>query len=133
MTRVFVDTSAILALLVASDRAHGIAAEAFLKLSSHQAVLITTSYVLVETYALLGRRLGLEAVKRFREDFSPLLDVVWVHKELHEKALDVMLQRKAAALSLVDITSFLVAHEQKIDSVFAFDEHFEKEGFVLIT
>ncbi|MDG4596628.1 MAG: PIN domain-containing protein [Candidatus Contendobacter sp.] len=60
MNQVFVDTSAILALLVATDEAHPAAKMAFARLAAREAALLTTSYVLVETYALLGRRLGIE-------------------------------------------------------------------------
>ncbi len=69
----FVDTSAILALMVGSDRAHREAAEVFEKLRSRQAALVTTSYVLVETYALIDRRLGRDAVRDFRARFVPLI------------------------------------------------------------
>ena len=132
MNRVFVDTSAILALLVEGDRAHRSAVAAFDTLSRQAAVLVTTSYVLVETYALVSRRLGLPAVARFREEFAPLLEVVWVAAPLHERGLDELLLRDTASLSLVDVVSFLVAREQEIDEVFAFDRHFEREGFRLV-
>ena len=93
MNRVFVDTSAILALLVATDEAHPAAKLAFARLAAREAALLTTSYVLVETYALLGRRLGIEAVRGFREQFAPLLEVIWVDQDLHNRALDTLLQR----------------------------------------
>ncbi len=129
MNQVFVDTSAILALLVATDEAHPAAKMAFARLAAREAALLTTSYVLVETYALLGRRLGMEAVRGFREQFAPLLEVIWVDQDLHNRALDTLLQRGSRQLSLVDVTSFLVIGEQQIEEVFAFDRHFENEGF----
>ncbi len=129
MNRAFVDTSAILALLVATDEAHPAAKLAFAHLAAREAVLLTTSYVLVETYALLGRRLGIEAVRGFREQFAPLLEVIWVDQDLHNRALDILLQRSSRQLSLVYVTSFLVIGEQQIEEVFGFDRHFENEGF----
>ncbi len=129
MSGVFVDTSAILALLVASDEVHALARAAFTRLSSRQAPLLTTSYVLVETYALLSRRLGIAAVSSFRADFAPLLRVVWVEETLHERALDEFLKRSSKTLSLVDVTSFLVMRERSIDEAFAYDRHFDREGF----
>ena len=59
MNRVFVDTSAVIALLVATDEFHQAANSAFTGLAARETPLLTTSYVLVETYALLGRRLGM--------------------------------------------------------------------------
>lgn len=132
MNRVFIDTSAILALLIGSDKTHGQAKKAFDSLSARQAILTTTSYILVETYALLGRRVGLTAVTGFRKDFAALLDVIWIDGELHEKALDLLIQRSSRDLSLVDAASFVVMRQQRIDEAFAYDRHFSAEGFTLV-
>ena len=131
MKRVLVDTSALLALLVPSDEAHQKARRAFDHLRAQEAVLVTTSYVLLEAYALLGRRFGLAAVRAFREQFAPLLRIVWVDGPLHDRGLDLLLKRRRAGLSLADAVSFVVAGEQAIDEAFAFDRHFEAEGLTL--
>ena len=128
MNRVFIDTSAIFALLVSTDAAHDRAARAFDRLRARESVLLTTSYNLVETYALLDRRFGREATASFRSDFAPLLQVVWVDGDLHERGLDLMLERPAG-VSLVDAVSFVSIRDHQVDEVFAFDQHFEQEGF----
>lgn len=132
MSRVFLDTSAILALLNPADRAHLRARKAFEDLAADGAPLVTTSLVLVETYALLGRRLGLPAVKACRADLIPLADVAWVTPETFEAGLDLLLSRRKRRLSLVDAVSFLVMRERDIALAFAFDPHFEEEGFTLV-
>jgi len=98
----FADTSGLLALLNAKDENHARAERAFATLRARQASLVSTSFVLVETYALAGRRLGLEAVRSFRADFAPLIEVVWVDEALHEAGLDLLLERRKRRLSLVD-------------------------------
>ena len=128
MNRVFIDTSAIFALLVPTDAAHDRAATAFDRLRARESVLLTTSYNLVETYALLDRRIGRDATASFRSNFAPLLQIVWVDDDLHERGLDLMLECPAG-VSLVDAVSFLCIREHQIDEVFAFDQHFEREGF----
>ena len=128
MNRVFADTSAFLALLVPSDEAHSDATRTFARLRAREAPLLTTSYVLVETYALLGHRFGLEAVRSFRGAFASLMEVVWIDEDLHEKGQDLLLDRGREGLSLVDATSFVVARAHRLDEVFAFDRHFESEG-----
>jgi predicted nucleic acid-binding protein len=133
VSRVFVDTSAVVALLVSSDHAHPPARRAFEGLRARSARLTTTSYVLVETYALLERRFGLEPVRAFRLGFAPLLDVVWVDREVHEEGLDLLLHRSARGLSLVDAVSFVAMRAQRVDEAFAFDRHFEAEGFRLVS
>ena len=128
MSAVFVDTSAVLALMVGTDRAHGEAVSAFGKLRDRKAELVTTSYVLVETYALIDRRLGRDAVMSFRESFAPLLRVIWVDSGLHDRGLDRRLEGGANKLSLVDAVSFEAIREYKILEAFAFDRHFDQEG-----
>ncbi len=128
MSSVFADTSGFLAFLVPSDEAHADATRAFARLRAREAPLLASSYVLVETYALLGHRFGREAIRAFRGGFAPLMEVVWVDEELHEKGLDLLLDRGREGLSLVDAMSSLVARGRRVDEAFAFDRHFESEG-----
>ena len=133
MNAVFADTSALLALLDAKDQNHARAERAFATLRGRRASLASTSFVLVETYTLVGRRLGLDAVRSFRADFAPLLDVVWVDAALHDAGLDLLLERRRRLLSLVDAVSFVTMRQKRIDEAFAFDPDFEQEGFSLVT
>lgn len=133
MSRVFVDTSALYALLDGGDAAHARAARAFQRLRQREATLVTTSYVLVETCALVTRRLGLAALRAFREELAPLLDVVWIEETLHEASLDLLLVRRKSALSLVDAASFVTMRREQVEEAFAFDRHFGEEGFTSVT
>ena len=129
MKAVFADTSAFFALGCAADQVHSAARRAWRGLRERDAELVTTSYVLLETSALLQRRLGLESVRVFREELAPLVRVHWVDEELHERGLDLLLSRAKRDLSLVDAVSFVVCRDEGIDEVFAFDRHFTDEGF----
>ena len=129
MTHAFVDTSAFLALLVRSDRSHSDARRGFDRLRAARAILVTTSYVLLETCALLQRRIGMEALADFRREFVPCLEVVWVDADLHERGLDIVVERGTRDLSLVDAVSFEVMRERGLGAAFAYDRHFEDEGF----
>jgi len=133
MSAVFTDTSGLLALLNPDDVNHARAKQAFATLRARRASLVSTSFVLVEMYALLGRRFGLEAIRRFREDFAPLIEVVWVDEPLHEAGLDLLLGRRTRRLSLVDAVSFVTMRQRALNEAFAFDPHFEQEGFALLT
>jgi predicted nucleic acid-binding protein len=129
---VFVDTSALLALLVPTDVNHARARRVFTKLAANETQLVTTSYTLVECYALIGRRLGLDALIKFRADFAPLLNVAWVGSDEHERGLDVLEASHSAKLSLVDAVSFVVARDRDVQDIFAFDPHFTKAGFTVV-
>jgi predicted nucleic acid-binding protein len=132
LNAVFADTSALYALLVATDENHRRAALAFQGLERRRAALVTTSYVLVETYALLQRRVGAGAVRRFRMGMAALLDVFWIDGPLHDASLDLLLERSRSGISLVDAASFLVMRANGIEEAFAFDGHFRKAGFSLV-
>lgn len=132
MSAVFADTSGLLALLSPGDEHHTRAERIFETLRSRCAPLVSTSYVLVETYALVGRRLGVEAARSFRADFAPLLDVTWVDETLHNAGLDLLFERSKRHLSLVDAVSFVTMRRNGVAEAFAFDSHFEQEGFSLL-
>ena len=133
MSVVFADTSGLFALLSTTDDHHARAKRAFGNLRARQALLVSTSYVLVETYALVGRRLGLDAVRSFRADFAPLIDVVWVDETLHNAGVDLLLDGRKRLLSLVDAVSFIVMRQRSVAEAFAIDPHFEQEGFSSVT
>jgi predicted nucleic acid-binding protein len=132
LNAVLADTSALFALLVATDDNHARAARAFERLAEGKVPLVTTNYVLVESYALLARRVGIAAVRRFRASMQPLLDVLWIDAATHEAALDLMLERPRSRISLVDAASFVVMRASGIDEAFAFDRHFRTAGFRLV-
>lgn len=132
MRAVFVDTSAAFALLVSSDARHEAARRSFERLSSTATPLLTTSYVLIETAALLGRRVGLDAVRRFHEDLVPLFEVVWVDDSLHYTGLGRLLEGRSQDLSLVDAVSFVVMRNRDVEVAFAFDGHYDDEGFARV-
>lgn len=75
---IFADTSALYALLVRDDLMHVRAKKCFAHFSKHAVQLLSSSFVLVETLALLQRRIGLEAVQDFNARIVPLIEILWV-------------------------------------------------------
>jgi predicted nucleic acid-binding protein len=126
---VFVDTSAFLAVLDADDANHKKAARFFERLRSEDETLVCSSYILVETFALLQHRFGIAAVRTFQEDFFPLLKVEWVERENHLAGVTGVLAAARRRLSLVDCVSFDIMRRLGIKTVFAFDPHFGEQGF----
>lgn len=127
--KVFVDTSAFYALASATDEFHHRAREIYKELLAEDAKLLTSSYVLVESFALIQSRLGFEVLRAFVNSIQDLVEIVWVDEDLHWKAWKSLQEKKTA--SFVDCTSFLIAREKKA-RVFAFDEDFAEEGFTLL-
>jgi predicted nucleic acid-binding protein len=130
--KVLVDTSALLAVLDADDMNHSPAKSAWEKFLSGGTDLVTHNYVLVETSALVLRRLGLEALRVFETDVVPVLDVVWVTPDVHEAAVGAQLLAAKRSLSLVDCVSFEIMRRAGLRSAYAFDAHFSESGYELI-
>jgi len=128
---VFVDTSAFLAVLDRSDRLHDAAREAWEKMLTRGDFLVSHNYVLVETFAVMLRRLGLEAVRVFDRDVVPVLRMVWVTRDIHEAAVGAHLMAARRDLSLVDCASFEVMRRAGLTKAFAFDDHFREYGYEL--
>jgi predicted nucleic acid-binding protein len=129
---IFVDTSALYALLDADDDNHECAKAAWKHWLEQPDYFATSNYVLVESLALIQARLGMEAVRRFQEDLAPLLQTHWVTVELHTTAIAALLVANRRGLSLVDCASFELMHWLGLRTVFAFDGHFEEQGFTCL-
>jgi len=52
--------------------------------------------------------------------------------ELHRVAIDAWLEASRRRLSLVDCTSFEVMRRLDLRQVFAFDGHFDEQGFEVL-
>jgi uncharacterized protein len=126
---VFVDTSAFYAILDADDENHASSAETWRHIMNSDEAVVTTNYVLVETFALVQNRLGMEAVRKFQEDIVPVLQIEFVTPEIHRVGIASLLAASRRNLSLVDCISFEVMRDSGIRSAFAFDNHFHQYGF----
>jgi len=125
----FVDTSAFFAVLDGSDLHHPKARQIWKNLIESNEDLISTSYVLVETFALVQSRLGMEAVRCFDEDILSMVRVHWVGESDHRASMSALLTAGRRQLSLVDCVSFTVMRQLQIRRAFAFDTDFVDQGF----
>jgi len=128
----FLDTSGIYAVLDRDDACHDRARRAWVDVIEDGRTLLTTNYVLVETFALVQRRLGLPALRAFCGDVLPLVHQHWVDQDDHAAALAAVLAADRRALSLVDTTSFQVMRRLGLREAFTFDVHFAEHGFAAV-
>lgn len=129
MSAIFIDTSAFFALLDADDSGHERVKAAWAEMLRSGALLVTSNYILVETYALMQNRLGIEAVRLFQEDIVPLLEIHWIDPPVHSAATSALLVAGRKQLSLVDCSSFEIMRRAGIRTAFTLDRHFREYGF----
>lgn len=125
----FIDTSALYALLDADDENYESSASTWQTLMTSDERVVTTNYVLVETFALIQNRLGLKALREFQEDIVPILTVEFVTPTIHRLGTVALFAASRRGLSLVDCVSFEVMRELGMKSAFTFDRHFRDYGF----
>jgi len=130
---VFVDTSAFLAVLDKSDERHAAARRIWIETLEAGRPLVCHNYILVETSAVLARRIGMEAVRVFERDIVPVLRILWINRDIHEAAVGALLAAGRRTLSLVDCASFEIMRRTNLRRAFAFDPHFEEFGCEMIT
>lgn len=128
---IFVDTSAIYAMLDQSDKNHGLAKSTWFGLLDNGEVLFTSNYVIVECCALAQNRLGIESVRVIHDKILPVLDKSWIDEAVHAIAMATLLGAARRKLSLVDCASFAVMRQVGASRAFAFDAHFWEEGFLM--
>ena len=130
---VFVDTSALYAVLDADDAHHPAARAGWDRLldalADTTAEAVTHGSVVVETSALVQRRLGLPALRALHDEVLPLLAITWVADDLHRRAVAALLAAGRRDVSLVDWTSFQHMRDAGITTAFAFDDDFAAQGF----
>lgn len=126
---VFVDTSFLVALLDEDDARSSTAARLWEQVSVAGRTVLTTNYVVLESCAVLQRRLGFAAVRRLTRDLLAPVTLEWVTRADHERALDGLEVAGRRDLSLVDCVSFEVMRRLDVGDCLAFDVHFDERGF----
>lgn len=129
---VFVDTSALYALLDRSDANHKNAVSVWAHFLKSDESLITSNYVLVECFSLTQSMLGIAAVRLLEEDMVPVINIHFVNREVHRSSISAVLSAGRRNLSLVDCVSFEIMRTLGIRTAFTFDPHFKEQGFTIL-
>ncbi len=131
--RVFVDTSAVIALLVEDQALHEDALATWERLVAAARVgggsLVTHHAVVIESLALLQKHHGMPSVRQFLDRVLPRLRIVWISAELHERGVAALLAADRRRVSIVDWISFEVMRSEGIRRAFAYDADFWRQQF----
>ena len=132
---VFVDTSFFKGLIDARDHFHQKAKDCWQKLQEEDTTLITSNYVLDESFTLIKLRCGIQIVNEFRDNIIKSSHVIKIMRVtvLDEAQAWKWFLNDWSKLSFTDCVSFAVMKRVDIIRVAAFDEHFKRAGFTLIS
>lgn len=124
---IFLDTSAIYALADRDDDQHEAAVASFEAALKSGRSIVTSNYVVVESAALLHRRLGRQVANAFL-DQAEQFSIHWVSADIHREAVEYLKACGTSKLSLVDAVSFVVMSNADIKEFLGFDAHFSNAG-----
>ena len=130
---ILIDTSAFLALLDMNDVYHERATGKWVALLSEGQDCVTNNYVVLESIAIIQKRLGMEAVQELSENLLAHVHIEWVDEAQHAQVLRTVLETNRRQLSFVDCSAFETMRRLEIETVFTFDSHFREEGFKVIS
>lgn len=130
--RVFVDTSAFLALIDSNDKNNSTAIEKWDHLVELDSVLLSHNYIAVETIALVQNRFGMDPLEPLVERIFPAVKFKWIDKDFHETVLKQHCRRSSKSISFVDSVSFQFLEEESISRAFVFDSDFKQEDLEIL-
>lgn len=128
---IFIDTGAFLARYVKRDQHHAKAGSFWDELTRDKAPCFTSSFVLSETFTLLGRRANHTfAAERARQLYSSTVLRILRPDANDEVAAIVLLEKYADhKVSFCDCVSFVLMRRLGIFDAFTFDRDFATAGF----
>ena len=131
--KIFVDTSAFIALFVTSEQYHRQVVEKYREYTQENAFFFTNNFVLGELYTRLlyyfDKRRCKRIIEKVRElDNDKKLRIFDIDQVLFSKAETAFLKFAEHKLSMTDATIYICVKAFKMDAVFTLDSDFPKIG-----
>ncbi len=132
--RLFVDTSAWLALNDRNDQYYSRAAAKSTDIKRHRIELITSEYILDESITLIRYRVSHQAAVIFGNSLlnSNIVRIEDVSAEDRFKAWEMFKKFEDKELSFTDCTSFVLMKNLRLQKAFTFDDHFRQMRFEML-
>jgi len=131
LSRIFVDSGFVIALINQRDQYHQRALELADKFEGYP--LLITDAVLLEIGNALVRKYKQEAIE-FIEQFlaADEVEIISLDPQLFQQALGLYKNYQDKEWGLVDCVSFVVMWQAGINQVLTFDRHFVQAGFQVL-
>jgi uncharacterized protein len=130
-SKVFLDTSYVIALVSPQDNYHQKALTIAEILEKNSINLITTQAILLEIgNALSKQKYRQVAISLLNSlEIDPKVEIVELSNELYQEAFKLYCQRQDKEWGLVDCISFIVMKKKQITEALTTDIHFQQAGF----
>ncbi len=131
MHKVFIDTSAFIALFIRNERDHQMVAERYAQYQAERSVFYTSTYILDELFTRLIYDVNATVASKLINQVSATtesgqLRLLDVDLALFYKAIPVVKKYCEHALSFTDATTYVLMKEYHLDEVFTLDADFKK-------
>lgn len=132
--RVFVDSSANLALVDTTDDNHPAARRISEQLMTLRPRLFTSNFIIDESYTLILSNLGRRAaIAYLDETYASSFTIERIAPADERRAEEILRQYHDKIFSYTDATSFVIMDRLHIDHAFAFDRNFGQYGKIALT
>ncbi|NEP77644.1 MAG: type II toxin-antitoxin system VapC family toxin [Okeania sp. SIO3B3] len=131
--KVFVDTSAWIALINSSDNLTAKAKQILVRLNQQQVILVTTDFVLLEVADALCKTHLRQQTYAYINGIKQVPDIIKIiplEQSLLEEGWAIYHQYSDKDWGLTDCISFVVMRQEGITEAFTSDRHFEQAGFI---
>lgn len=129
--KIFIDTSAFIAHIVASEQHHQIVEEKFRYYKSQRALFLTSDYVLSELFTRIvydfGGKILEQTIKGVRSAISKgEIQLLTMDTATCYRSADVMIKFSDHPISLTDASIVVLYKNLALDEVFTLDSDFKK-------
>lgn len=133
--KAFIDTSGFKAVIDPEDDFHSQVVEIWQGLKEKEAQLVTSNYVLDETFTLLRAKCGLDTAVGFKKALAESQKSLTIYRVTVADEAEAWkwFKKKWSKLSFTDCVSFAMMERLSIEQVITFDRHFARAGFELVT
>lgn len=132
--KVFVDTSAWLALADKSDQYQNDAIARLKAIKDKRIILVTSDYIVDESITIVRFRVSHDAALKFGESLftSRIINLISIEDHDRIAAWNYFKKYSDKKFSYTDCTSFALMKRMRIEKAFSFDDHFIQAGFSLL-
>ncbi len=131
--QILLDSDSFVAITKTADSNHQRAKKIHQQLLKQSAKYFVSNLVFSETVTVISQRLGSTFAKQFISNFQKKLvskefNYIYINQKLEDLAVKIFKKQTSKNISFVDCTNIAIYQKYKLDAIFSFDKHYQKNG-----